>query len=61
MVAEVEAVLELRTGTAGQAPPGSTFRHKLERVPTIGDVCMIRQRQTDAEACAFQLIQSLLL
>lgn len=25
MVAEVEAVLELCTGTAGQAPPGSTF------------------------------------
>lgn len=25
MVAEVEAVLELGTGTAGQAPPGSTF------------------------------------
>lgn len=25
MVAEVEAVLELSTGTVGQAPPGSTF------------------------------------
>lgn len=25
MVAEVEAVLELGTGTVGQAPPGSTF------------------------------------
>lgn len=25
VVAEVEAVLELSTGTVGQAPPGSTF------------------------------------
>lgn len=25
MVAEIEAVLELSTGTVGQAPPGSTF------------------------------------